>query len=421
MEYLKLYSHGSLSEYLSNYFNTIIKEINNNTDSYLLNVNVDDYAEFLKDKYTLDIPEIHIDQIHTDQYLKEIPSNLFPGYDLRYPGPIKKYTKQVIKFIIPYSGNIGLLCYEPDNRYLETYKVLLDNNYSSFIIEIINFSNDRDKIIKDFEIEKGYFLSNFHGIKDYCFKFNLSLKSRIITSINNKKNEITKNTNFLLSLNLPIKTKDEVSKTFSIPSPKLRPKIVLKPTVNGEIYLPEPSLEFDIYYKILNLIFDIGQNLERYPRNYIGKGEEAIRDSILFVLDPNFENASATGETFNKSGKTDICIRHESNVVFIAECKIWKGAKNFLETIDQILGYLTWRESKVAVINFVKSQNITDVLVKIKSSIINHSNFLELVNDSDSSWSNYKFHLNGDRNRIIHLAVISFHLPEKINNKISKV
>ncbi|MGB0945123.1 MAG: glycosyltransferase, partial [Marinomonas sp.] len=35
---------------------------------------------------------------------------------------------------------------------------------------------------------------------------------------------------------------------------------------------------------------------------------------------------------------------------FIAECKFWKGVDSLLKTISQLLGYLTWRDSKVAVI-----------------------------------------------------------------------
>lgn len=38
----------------------------------------------------------------------------------------------------------------------------------------------------------------------------------------------------------------------------------------------------------------------------------------------------AQGETFNKSGKTDILISEESRSAFIAECKIWRGQKKFL-------------------------------------------------------------------------------------------
>jgi len=91
------------------------------------------------------------------------------------------------------------------------------------------------------------------------------------------------------------------------------------------------------------------------PSTYSNKGEEDLRDHILLVLEPRFQG-SATGETFNKTGKTDILLRFEGKNVFIAECKFWNGIKLFFETISQLLAYLTWRDSKAAVIIFVKTK-----------------------------------------------------------------
>lgn len=99
-------------------------------------------------------------------------------------------------------------------------------------------------------------------------------------------------------------------------------------------------------------------------------------------------------------------------MVFIAECKYWKGEKVFIKTIDQLLGYLTWRNSKVSIINFVQNEDFTDVLNKVNTSIKTHTNFLKEQKPNDETWFNYKFHLNGDRNRQLDLAIISFHLPK---------
>ncbi|MNY31252.1 hypothetical protein D3C86_1654080 [compost metagenome] len=105
-------------------------------------------------------------------------------------------------------------------------------------------------------------------------------------------------------------------------------------------------------------------------------------------MDPNFELGSAGGETFNTVGKTDISLRYESSVVFIAECKYWKGEKSFLKTIDQLLSYLNWRDSKTAIINFVQNKEFTDVLSKIKLSVKDHPNFLKELGTTDQTWFN---------------------------------
>lgn len=128
------------------------------------------------------------------------------------------------------------------------------------------------------------------------------------------------------------------------------------------------------------------------------------------MLEPNFEGA-ATGETFNKTGKTDILLRHDGSNLFIGECKFWKGEKNFLSTISQLVGYLTWRDSKAAVIMFVPNKDFSSVVDTAKEAASKHENFLKFVNERDETWFDYEFHLNDDRNRVVKLAVMLYHTP----------
>jgi hypothetical protein len=80
----------------------------------------------------------------------------------------------------------------------------------------------------------------------------------------------------------------------------------------------------------------------------------------------------ATGETFNGEGKTDVLIRHEGGNIFIAECKFWRGEKAFLETIDQVLSYLSWRDTKAALSISNKNRDFSSVLAKIKQVAPTH-------------------------------------------------
>jgi hypothetical protein len=295
---------------------------------------------------------------------------------------------------------------------LMSYDAKIDTRQRCVLIEIINFYNDPAKIKSQYSQEVGYLTSNYQNIRNNCSNFNNGLQSFIKGSIENRKQQILKKNSLLSSLGVPIRKKEGVAETFSVPNPKLKEKIIVKPIVHEKNFKPEPALDDNNFQKILKIINDVGKNFERLPSTYKGKSEEDIRDHILLILDPNFELGSAGGETFNKSGKTDILLRYDSSVVFVGECKYWKGEKVFLKTIDQLLGYLTWRNSKVAVINFVQNNEFSDVLDKVKTSIKTHPNYLKELKANDETWFNYKFHLNGDRNREIDLAVISFHLPK---------
>jgi hypothetical protein len=160
---------------------------------------------------------------------------------------------------------------------------------------------------------------------------------------------------------------------------------------------------------ILRVIWQTGTRMERLPHTYRGMNEEALRDHFITTLSPPFP--STTGETFNKKGKTDILIQHEGQNVFIAECKYWRGAKGHHETIDQLLGYLTWRDSVAAVVCFVDNNQLTPVLATIEKESPTHTSFVKSHGKKEEGWFMYEFHLPSDPGRIVELAVLVFHFP----------
>ena len=60
---------------------------------------------------------------------------------------------------------------------------------------------------------------------------------------------------------------------------------------------------------------------------------------------------------------------------FIAECKFWDGPKVFNDAIAQLLGYLTWRDSKTALLIFNRNKDSSKVLVKMNETIENHPEY----------------------------------------------
>jgi len=172
----------------------------------------------------------------------------------------------------------------------------------------------------------------------------------------------------------------------------------------------EKFIDYNIYQDILTTINDTGKTFERSPSSFNKKNEEELRDHILSNLQVRHK-FSTTSETFNKAGKTDIIIRHEGTTIFIAECKFWDGKKSYLDTISQLLKYLTWRDTKTAVVIFVKNKKISPVLEKVKEYTSDHSNYVKYINRKNKSWYNYIFHITDDDGVKLHLAVLLFHIP----------
>lgn len=277
--------------------------------------------------------------------------------------------------------------------------------------DIIDFYGEADRIKHEADSNMNSIRRQLSNVRGQVEKYNSSFKRHAAEVFRGRKQQLLKKNDLLSELGVPIKKKSGVPKTFSVPSPDVEKRIrVQKPTVSEAGFQPEPTLDLETYRSILQIIHDVGGQFERMPATYTEKDEEALRDHILLFLEPNFEG-SATGETFNKSGKTDILLRYEGKNVFIAECKFWKGEKSFHQTISQLLGYLTWRDSKSAVVLFVRNKQFSSVLEKVRDAAAEHPNYIDMSSQPDENWFDFVFHLDGDFNREVKTAVMLYHIP----------
>jgi len=164
------------------------------------------------------------------------------------------------------------------------------------------------------------------------------------------------------------------------------------------------------YQKILECIHSIGMMFERLPNTYAGKDEESLRDHILVSLQ-GLVAGSVTGETFNKRGKTDILVRNANTNEFIGECKFWRGKAVYLDTISQLLSYLSWRDTKAAIIIFVPNRDFSAVIEKVAEYTREHPSYLRDGPRVDDTWQHFEFRMNDDQSRIVNVAVMLYHIP----------
>jgi hypothetical protein len=181
-----------------------------------------------------------------------------------------------------------------------------------------------------------------------------------------KRKQAESTTGVLANLGIPIRQKAEPP-AFALPI-RRREQPVRRPTVATGKYEPEPFLDEKEYAHILGVLRSMSLVIERDPTAFATLDEEGIRTHFLLQLNGHYEGG-ATGETFNLSGKTDILIRSADRNVFIAECKFWRGPKGFDEAIDQLLGYLTWRDTKSALVIFNRTKDSAGVRVKMHETV----------------------------------------------------
>jgi len=139
----------------------------------------------------------------------------------------------------------------------------------------------------------------------------------------------------------------------------------------------DPSIENSVYEKILRVIRHEGRTFETTPTTFYKFKEDELRDIVLAHLNGHFEGKAA-GEVFRRKGKTDIRIESESRSAFVAECKIWSGHRSVQKALDQLLSYLTWRDSKAALIIFNKhTRSFTPLPAQLAASVRNHRFFIK--------------------------------------------
>jgi len=386
----------------------IISEIQSQKDDYILNVNKTEYINYLISRYRIEPIKIHKDQLSVSTYEAMIPAEYHPVTYFVDAG--EYYKRDIIKYHLPFTGDSELLKVRASTYTLSSPLIMIEDGCICF--EIINFNLKPEQIKQESQgTVQGIINQNEYLTKD-LEAFNNTIERLATQAFDSRKQQLLKKNNLLSSLGVPVRKVHGVSDTFSVPAH--RTKVIPskpKPEVTETGYKPEPALDESIYQQILKILHDVGKEFERLPSTYAGKEEENLRDHFLLFLEPNFEG-SATGETFNKSGKTDILMRYEGNNVFIAELKFWKGQKAYLDTISQLLSYLTWRDSKAAVVIFVRNKNLSPVLETIKRETPNHCNYLGFVREQEDGWYHYRFHINNDPNREVKLSVMVFHLPD---------
>ena len=138
---------------------------------------------------------------------------------------------------------------------------------------------------------------------------------------------------------------------------------------------PDPGIADATYEQILHAIRNQGRQFERTPATYGKHDEEGLRDILWGNLSTHFAR-DVNGEAFSRAGKTDIRIDDDGRAAFIAECKIWRGSKELLAALDQLLGYLRWRDCKTALIVFNRDvAGFKNILDRVPTDLQQHKLF----------------------------------------------
>lgn len=207
---------------------------------------------------------------------------------------------------------------------------------------------------------------------------NERIRNSIKTYIENKqkvlKQEYKRLDTIIEKVEIPLAVKKEER----LPVIDFGVKEELKPLIKPEPKKrKEPILNKNSVVNLIHYIRNSCLSFEITPEVFSKHNEEELRNIILGHLNAIF-GGEATGETFNKLGKTDISLRIAEGNVLIIECKYWHGKKKYIDGISQLFRYLTWRQNYGILVTFARRRGFTEVIRKAKEATQEHGIFISI-------------------------------------------
>jgi hypothetical protein len=364
----------------------------------LLNTPTDDLLASLVEEHSITPPVIKRDEAYIDGPHEVEIRKIDYGSEVTVPGTL-------VALVVPFEGEPRMFYINP-NRWGHSIRAQFDRN------NIILAMRDRELKAERVNKELGKRLDEIEEFleqqRDFAKRHREMLPQRLRPLIEERKRKLLADRQMVSGLSFPIRERKDTPKTYT--APVVRKKLEMTRPATTQPFVPEPVLDEANYRAILDIIQSMTMVMERSPTAFASMGEEDLRQHYLVQLNGHFEGA-ASGETFNYQGKTDILIRERDRNIFVAECKFWGGEKAFLATVDQLLGYLSWRDTKAAVIVFNRNKHFSGVLETIEAALSKHPHCKKGPTKKCETEFRCVFGNPSDHNREIIVTVLAFNIP----------
>lgn len=380
--------------------NQIDVEVNALDANRVLNTAEEDLVQYFIDKNWIEAPILRRDEMVADS--KEASATAMDfGREITIP-----VTR--IEVEIPFDGERDLFLARPSQFNLSPPRAEIRSQ--SLVLTFDVRPNGNQELRPQIDRELDEIEMHLEWIRSDVTGHNNALRRVAEQSVARRRGRILATQGIAESLGIPLRARKDAPKTYAAPA--IRKKVAPSlPPASAAPYKAEPAMTIEHYEHVLTVVQNMTQVMERSPSEFSNMGEEALRQHYLVQLNGHFEG-QATGETFNAGGKTDILLRIEGKNVFIAECKFWKGKKGYSETIDQLLSYQSWRDTKTAILVFNRNRDTSKVLEEVKAITEAHPNCKRTLSWKHESGFRFVMHHPSDENRELIMTVLVFDIPQ---------
>lgn len=423
-----LYTVASVSDYLRKLYGELEGEIDSFTDEKIVNCDVDEWTEYLTEKYRVEPISFYVDYATRSIQKTQIKRNNPWGHFGDVYGEPQFYMVDGcnIDYKVPFSGDDVLLKCTPSIYIMTSFEIFgfqkpSNTNYG-FITIRLSYTNQEmkgfgdnleEKVNSDFRNQFSSFEKMSGYANDDIRSYNENLTSNVQQLLNKRREKADVFFSFSKALKIPLNLNSS--------SPNLTP-IPLKKPHRANLNEPKPHAQEQQFYiddsdfeNIIKIIHLCGTALEESAKTFNQFNEEALRDYIKGMLSSHYEN-TVTGETFRRVGKTDIQIQREDKAAFIAECKVWHGIKLFSDAIEQLFCYATWKDTKLSLIIFNKeNKNFAGVQQQIQSWLKENCKSCKQWNSN--IWDCVKYREDTGRDVRLAVALYDISIKELPNSK----
>jgi len=401
-----LFAKGELHSFLEARMRTAQAEADSHDRQALLSSPFNDVLSFLWDRHRVDPIDVREESISADQTDTHLSTSRIPDGLLIF-NRAPQVPATTFSFHIPFAGDAELFLLTPNAYSMNPPCGTVRGQ--ELIVRLTMVEPDDVALKERFALQlggiKAWLLNQRPQVDDFNRRLSVSLEERL----RSRREKLLKAANTVAALGFPLRRREGVTETFVAPTVRRKVRAA-QPTPSAVAFRPEPALSDQDYEHILGVIQSMTLVLERSPSAFKNMGEEDLRQHFLVQLNGHYEG-SATAETFNFSGKTDILIREDDKNIFIAECKFWTGPLGFTKTIDQVLGYMSWRDTKAAIIMFNRDVAMSTVLEKIPQTIREHPNYKRDLPTTQVGWFRAALSHINDASRELTMTVLAFNVP----------
>jgi hypothetical protein len=404
-----LFWKGSLLELIQEQSRHLSADVDGYSRDFILSSNLDEVADSLAKKYVLEPVRLHREQtelIDHGQTTIDAQKNLcLVAYD---PHVSRHSAATFYCFAVPFDGDGRLFMRRPSEYEIELPWGEVVGNALHVVCKTTLRDGNTIRSRVDDNLNRVARLLNRASTE--VTPVNNRLKELALDRLQRRKSKLTQDNTLAEAIGIPIRPRINAPDAYHVPVQQKRlPVVTVSPL--AQTNAPDPCIDNAAYDSILKTISSMARVLELNPKAFAEMDEESLRFMLLVPLNVHYEG-QATGEAFNYDGKTDIIIKVGGRNIFIAECKIWKGAETFRAAIDQLLGYTAWRDTKTAIIIFNRNKNLSAVLAQIPDLVKNHPNFKrEITSYKNETGFRFFLHQRDDKNREFTLTVLAFDVP----------